>query len=143
MGAASTITKPAGSAWKSPSREREITPITPRVRPSHCSRRGHDPNRPDTSDAHTGVMAMAVAATPEPMPIDSAIETWPSPPTNRKVPTIAPLRHCRADGRDSPRARSHQYNSVPAVSMRIEVPNSGGMVSTMKAMARYVEPHTT
>jgi hypothetical protein len=113
IGAAMIRTRPSGAASKSPSVDSATTPAIPSARPTHSRLRGQSPNAPPTSDAHTGVMATAVAAMPLPTPNDSAIVTCPTPPTKRKEPTIQPLRTWRRVGPGRTADSDHRVEQRP------------------------------
>jgi hypothetical protein len=93
-----------------------------------------------------GTVAMITAAMNDGMRC-SATATSPLPPSSRKMPTIAAVRHSTRRGRTRPaagsrRRRHHAWASrkpssrLPAMTKRMPPDRIGGSVSTTKAMAR-------
>ncbi len=103
----------------------------PMTRPTHSILVGHLSKKPETTAAQTGVMPTAVAASPDPTPIPSAVVTNPSPPTKSSEPMKNPFRHWRPVGAAAPRTCSHTYRMAPAISIRMALPRKGGKPSTM------------
>ncbi len=73
----------------------------------------------------------------------AAQTTPPLPPTSKKIPMIEALRHSSAVGRGSPARRRQRYKNPPEMMKRAAADKNGGVVSTVKRIARYVEPQIT
>ena len=92
----------------------------------------------------TGISAIIRAAMPEGT-VSSPRATMPIPPPSRSPPTIVESRHSRRVGQtkaDRWRASDHDRSTRPASEKRAAAMRNGGRVSTARAIARYVEPHT-
>jgi hypothetical protein len=66
----------------------------------------------------------------------AAQTTPPLPPTRRKIPMIAALRDSRGVGAGSPTARRPSYKKRPEIMKRAAADKNGGVVSTVKRIAR-------
>ena len=66
--------------------------------------------------------------------------TRPLPPSSRKVPMIALVRHWRSVGQAAPRIFRNASSSAPAVRKRTPAMRKGGIDSTATRMPRYVLP---
>jgi hypothetical protein len=73
----------------------------------------------------------------------SAHVTPPFPTKSNNVPMIAADRHSILVGGFAPRKRAQPYKRRPAIMNRVPAIMNGGMVSTPKRIARYVDPQTT
>jgi hypothetical protein len=95
-----------------------------------------------STTTHSGIEAIMSAANPDGT-LCSATATMPFPPRSSVIPTSAQPpswgRVIRMRSRP-PVTRSHPYISPPATRNRVPIPTSGGMVSTVTRIARYVEP---
>ncbi len=104
MVAAKRMTAPGTFDEKSPSMLSRATPAMPTPRPHHSRRLGQRPKVPPMTAVHSGIAAAAVAARPEPIPVDSATVTNPTPPTTSRAPSSTAARHWRRSSRAYRRA---------------------------------------
>jgi hypothetical protein len=84
---------------------------------------------------HSGTVATGTAARLEGMNRE-AQTTPPLPPSKRKIPTVAALRHSTAVGTGSPALRRQMHKHAPETKKRNAADRKGGMVSTAKRIAR-------
>ena len=94
------------------------------------------------SSANTGTSATTSAARPD----GTLVSARHTKPLTRPIimkPINAPLRHCSDVGHAAPRHFRNVNRIGPAHRLRIADEINGGMPSTTKWMARYVEPQTT
>src|SRR5215211_97843 len=119
------------------------TPAKPTINPRMACQVGLvPPARMDSnSTSQNGEVVINKAAIPEGT-VCSAQATSPFPPSRSAVPTIAVDLQWPAVGAGSPAARRHTYKIAPEIKKRKEACRNGGMVSTEKRIARYVEPQT-
>jgi hypothetical protein len=110
---------------------------TPATTPS-VGRRPPGRNQ-STTTTQSGTQATRRAAIPEATNC-SAHTTPPFPPRSRRAPMTAASRHMRPVGRGAPRASAHAAIPAPERRKRVLAIRKGGIVSTAKRMARYVEP---
>src|SRR5687768_7989647 len=119
------------------------TPPNPMTNPSSPCQVGLDP--PDRSDSNNtsqnGDVEIIKAAMPDGT-VCSAQATSPLPPSKRAVPTIAVDFQFPGVGAGSPAMRRQAYRIAPEIRNRSEACMNGGIVSTAKRIARYVDPQT-
>ena len=103
---------------------------------------------PDTarsSTTHSGIAAMMSAASPDGTSCSATI-TSPLPPATSSAPTTAQESSCRRSSRAprTPRRIATAIHMIaPASPKRTPLVSSGGIVSTVTRIARYVDPQTT
>src|SRR5512143_872040 len=119
------------------------TPPKPTIKPTMACHVGFvPPERNDSNNvSQNGEVAITNAAIPEGT-LRSAQATRPLPPNNKAVPTMAVDFQWLRVGAGSPAARRQIYKIAPEIKKRREAWRKGGMVSTEKRIARYVEPQT-
>ena len=66
----------------------------------------------------------------------AAQTTPPLPPTSKKMPMIAALRRSNPLGFGSPAKRRQEYKKAPDTIKRAAADKNGGIVSTVKRIAR-------
>ncbi len=88
-----------------------------------------------------GMEPMTSAATPDGM-VCSAHATNPLPPSRSRLPMMNSEIHCLRVGMDCPAPRCQMNRITPEIKKRIPAERNGGMLSTAKRIARYVEPQT-
>jgi len=105
--------------------------------PSHSPRVGRCPNARPNRPIHSGIEAIAIAASPDDTSF-SASTTMPLPSSIISRPMTARVGHCARVGDGTPRRRSTAYSRAPATSMRPpDTPSSAGQPpSSAKRMPR-------
>jgi hypothetical protein len=91
---------------------------------------------------HMGTIAMMSAARAEGTHCSAQL-TSPLPPRMRATPTMLAESHWRPVGIGSPAARRQARRRPPAMSQRALAMRNGGISSTAKRIARYVDPQMT
>ena len=90
---------------------------------------------------HSGTEAISRAATLEGTSCSATVTTALAP--GSRMPISSALSSCARVGHTARWIESTATMAAPATAKRTPAPSSGGTVSTITRMARYVEPQTT
>ena len=122
---------------------RRATPPSPSTRPATSSGLVVSRSGPRRAIAtsHSGTVATRRAVSPEGT-YCAAQHTSPLPPTTMNTPEMVAALHSDGFGTGAPRRRDTTARITPAARKRVPPRRKGGIVSTPKRIARYVDPHT-
>ena len=129
---------------RSPGSRRIATPVKPTATPTTLERAISSPVALRSRITISGTAAINSAARADGTSTSATVTTALAP--HSSVPTRSAPRSCARVGRiaAAPRkAATRTSMTTPASAKRTPAPSSGGTVSTMIRIAKYVEPQTT